>query len=209
MLPNLIERIDWQKSGGLVPAIVQDAQTLQVLMLGFMNIEALSATLNSNEVTFFSRTKDRIWTKGESSGRKLNMKSIQIDCDQDTLLIMAEPRGPTCHTGSVSCFTKEAGPGLGFLAQLEKLIDERYGQFESNSNLESYTVALFREGLDRMAQKVGEEAIETVIAAKNNSLQDLNGEVADLFFHTLVLLRAKKSSLSQVVELLRARQGLR
>lgn len=192
--------IDFTKySDGLVPAIIQDDQTGKVLMLGFMNEEALDKTQEINKVTFYSRSKKRLWTKGEESGNFLELKSILTDCDNDTLLIKAHPAGPVCHTGADTCFneinTKD------FLFTLQEIISER----QAKPSDKSYTSGLFQKGINTIAQKVGEEAIELVIEAKDQNNERFLNEAADLLFHYLVLLRAKNFSLSNVVELLQQR----
>lgn len=197
-----LPKLDWKKTNGLVPAIVQDAATRQVLMLGYMNAEALRKTLRTKKVTFFSRTKGRLWTKGESSGHFLKVVSVAVDCDNDTLLIQADPIGPTCHRGTVSCFGDGAREGgVGFLAHLEQFLDERI----KGGDTSSYTVRLAREGVGRVAQKVGEEGLETALAAVAGKDKDFAGEAADLLYHLLVLLRVKKLALAEVVGVLRER----
>jgi phosphoribosyl-ATP pyrophosphohydrolase/phosphoribosyl-AMP cyclohydrolase len=181
---------DFEKSGGLLPAVIQDARTLEVLMLGFMNEEALRKTEAEGRVTFFSRSKNRLWTKGESSGNYLNVKSIHTDCDQDTILILAEPDGPTCHTGSRSCFN--TAYNQNFLFQLERIVADRY----SHPAEGSYVNKLHARGLNKIAQKVGEEAVETVIAALNEPEQNLIDEASDLLFHLIVLLKEKNLNLA-------------
>jgi len=206
VIPTHLQNIDWKKMDGMLPAVVQDADTLQVLMVGYMNEAALSATMESKKVTFFSRSKNRLWTKGETSENYLNLVSVEADCDNDSLLVMARPVGPTCHKETTSCFGEAAAPGLGFLGKLWNVVDQRYAESQKpGSEKVSYTASLFREGLDRMAQKVGEEGVEVVIAAKNDDREELKGEAADLFFHTMVLLRAKSLTLADVVEKLRGR----
>ncbi len=202
-----IDKLDFKKGGGLLPAIIQDAATGQVLMLGYMNKKALKKTLKKKQVTFYSRSKERLWTKGETSGNTLELVDIQPDCDDDTLLILANPQGPTCHTGEDSCFHqkdfKRGAADLRFLTQLEALIKSR----EKEMPDDSYTTYLFEKGLDKIAQKVGEEATETVIEAKNNKKKKFVGEVADLVFHLMVLLREKKVSLKKVVKELEKRHN--
>jgi phosphoribosyl-ATP pyrophosphohydrolase/phosphoribosyl-AMP cyclohydrolase len=195
--------LDWQKGDGLLPAVIQDADTLQVLMLGYMNAEALQATINSGTVVFYSRSKARLWKKGETSGNTLAVIKVEADCDADTLLITARPQGPTCHRETTSCFGDATAPGLGFLGKLWSVVDQRYRQRPAGS----YTTKLFEEGIDRMAQKVGEEGVEVAIAAKNPDDEALVGEVADLFFHAMVLLRARSLDLAAVVDKLRRRHG--
>ena len=196
---------------GLAPAIVQDADTGQVLMLGYMNEEAWAQTQREGRVTFFSRSKNRLWTKGESSGNFLIVVSLHIDCDADTVLVRALPSGPTCHRGTVSCFEQPgqvqvpAAP-IGFLASLERLIVERR-QFPERAPT-SYTVSLFEKGIAKIAQKVGEEAVETVIDAVGGSRKTLPGEVADLLYHLLVLLVASGVPMAEVIAVLQERHSL-
>jgi phosphoribosyl-ATP pyrophosphohydrolase/phosphoribosyl-AMP cyclohydrolase len=191
---------DFTKSpDGLVPAIIQDANTKTILMLAFMNKEAFEKTRKEGKVTFFSRSKKRLWTKGETSGNFLNVKSILLDCDSDTILIKAIPDGPACHTGSDTCFNeKNTGD---FLQELQKIIADR----KNNPSEKSYTSSLFKEGLNRMAQKVGEEATELIIEAKDNNAGLFKNEAADLIFHLLVLLEAKNVSLNDVIGVLEKR----
>lgn len=197
----LSERPDFEKGGGLVPAIVQDSQTSKVLMLGYMNEAALEKTLQEGRVTFFSRSKNRLWTKGESSGHFLQAQHIALDCDRDTLLIKARPAGPVCHTGQDTCFA-ETNVSDDFLYQLEATIQLRRDQPAEGS----YTASLFRKGMNKIAQKVGEEAVELVIEAKDDNNRELFlGEAADLMFHYLVLLSAKGYALEDVVEVLKKR----
>lgn len=198
-----LECIDWDKGGGLVPAIVQHAEDGRVLMLGWMNREALIATRDSGSVTFWSRSKGRLWTKGETSGHALRVVDIAIDCDGDTLLVLAEPRGPTCHRGTDTCFDPAPPPGLAFLAELDALIEGR----RSAAPEGSYTSALFARGLPRIAQKLGEEGVETALAAVTGDDDAVLGEAADLLYHLLVLLRARGLSLAQLVARLRARHA--
>ena len=200
-------RLDWAKGDGLLPAIVQHWLSGEVLMLGYMNVDALTQTQATGKVTFYSRSKQRLWTKGESSGHGLALKSIRIDCDADTLLIQAEPHGPTCHRGTSSCFgdSAEAGPPLGFLGELDALVASRYAERPAGS----YTTALFENGIRRMAQKVGEEGVETALAAVVQDDASLLGEAADLIFHLTVMLRARGLSLADVALLLSARHTAR
>lgn len=192
--------INFSKSpDGLIPAIIQDALTSQVLMLGFMNEEALAKTKLEGKVTFYSRTKERLWTKGETSNNFLLVKDILIDCDNDTILIKAAPQGPTCHTGDISCFGK-VNDTFG-LQELEKVIRDR----KNNPTEKSYTASLFEKGINKIAQKVGEEAVEIVIEAKDNNDELFLGEAADLMFHYLVLLQAKGFTLAEVVKVLEGR----
>ena len=195
-----IRDIDFDKGNGLVPAVVQDASSGRVLMLGYMNEEALQTTLDSELVTFYSRTKDRLWTKGETSGNHLRLVSVVQDCDADTLLVEALSIGPVCHTGDSTCFGNRF-TGLSFLRYLEDVIDHRHDY----PNDKSYTSSLFRKGIDMIAQKVGEEAVEVVIASKNEDKELLLGEVADLVYHMLVLLRAKNIKYSEVLQVLQER----
>jgi len=191
--------LDFSKYNGLIPTIIQDNQTQQVLMLGYMNEEALQKTQEENTVTFFSRSKNRLWTKGETSGNFLKVVSIKEDCDQDALLIKVIPNGPTCHKGTTSCFANEAK--ISFLNELENVIEERI----ANLNSDSYVASLFQKGINKVAQKVGEEAIELVIEAKDNNSDLFLGEAADLLFHYLILLKAKGFGLQNVESVLLAR----
>jgi len=193
--------IDFDKSDGLVPVIIQHAQTLQVLMLGYMNAAAYKKTVAEQRVTFFSRSKQRLWTKGETSGNFLTVKQISVDCDQDTLLVKAIPTGPTCHTGSTSCFGEETPKG--FLYALEGVIHER---IDSDAD-DSYTNKLYRRGMNKIAQKVGEEAVELVIEAKDDNLDLFKGEAADLLYHFLILLKAKDVRLTTIEATLKKRIG--
>jgi len=194
-------KVDFKKySDGLVPAVIQDAKTNKVLMLGFMNAEALIKTSELQKVTFFSRSKNRLWTKGEESGNYLFVKEIRSDCDNDTLLIKVEPAGPVCHTGADTCWDEKNESG-NFLLQLEDIITER----KNNSTQKSYTSSLFESGINKIAQKVGEEAIELVIEAKDDNAVLFKNEAADLLFHYLVLLQAKGYKLDDVIEVLKER----
>lgn len=199
----------WDKSGGLLPAVVQDARTARVLMLGYMNREALETTLTQKRVTFFSRSKNRLWTKGETSQHFLELVSIAADCDNDSLLVTAHPIGPTCHTGSQSCFgdaiTTLDGAGLAFLLQLESIIEHRIASQPSGS----YTAKLWAQGLNRMAQKVGEEGVEVTLAGVTGSEQQLISESADLLFHLALLLKSRDLSLRTVIEELEKRHTAR
>jgi phosphoribosyl-AMP cyclohydrolase / phosphoribosyl-ATP pyrophosphohydrolase len=190
---------DFDKIGGLIPAIIQDYATAQVLMLGYMNAEALAKTQAEGRVTFFSRSKSRLWTKGETSGNYLNVKDITIDCDNDTMLIQVQPTGVVCHTGTETCFGE--GTAKGFLYKLEQTIANRSESGDENS----YTNSLLKRGINKVAQKVGEEAIEVVIEAKDNNDQLFKNESADLLFHFLVLLRAKGFTLEDIEEVLKSR----
>ncbi|CAL1520091.1 bifunctional phosphoribosyl-AMP cyclohydrolase/phosphoribosyl-ATP diphosphatase HisIE [Chitinophaga sp. MM2321] len=194
-------QIDFQKSAdGLVPAIIQDPATNKVLMLGYMNQEALDKTLAEKKVTFFSRSKNRLWTKGEESGNFLLLQDIKIDCDHDTLLIKANPVGPVCHTGADTCWD-EQNVSNDFLAKLESVITDR----KNNPSEKSYTSQLFARGINKMAQKVGEEAVEVVIEAKDNNDNLFLNESADLLFHYLILLQAKGFQLADVIAVLKER----
>ncbi len=192
-------QIDFDKGNGLVPVIIQDDKTLQVLMLGYMNEAALAQTQKENKVTFFSRSKNRLWTKGESSGHFLMVKNIEIDCDQDTILIQATPQGPTCHKGTTSCFGREISKG--FLYQLEQTIHDRI----DNEVADSYTSKLYKRGINKVAQKVGEEAIELVIEAKDDNADLFKNEAADLLYHLLILLKAKNFTLEEIEVVLKDR----
>lgn len=191
--------IDFNKNGGLVPVIIQNSRTLQVLMLGYMNEEALNKTINEGKVTFFSRSKQRLWTKGEQSGNFLFVDQILPDCDNDTILIKANPQGPTCHTGSTSCFKEETAKG--FLYELEKVIEQRIAEKSENS----YTSKLFSRGVNKVAQKVGEEAVELVIESKDDNLDLFKNEAADLLYHFLILLKTKEINLTDIEEVLKGR----
>ncbi len=196
-----ITTLDFKKGNGLIPAIVQDDRTMEVLMLGYMNQEAVQKTLDSKKVTFFSRTKNRLWTKGETSGHFLTVVGIEQDCDNDTLLIRAIPAGPTCHKGTKSCFGDFADAPLEWLPLLEAVIEQR----KKDDNPEnSYTARLFQRGLPRMAQKVGEEGVETALAAVTDD-PNFIGEASDLIFHLLILLNAKGYRLTDVSRYLRTR----
>ncbi|MBP6635890.1 MAG: bifunctional phosphoribosyl-AMP cyclohydrolase/phosphoribosyl-ATP diphosphatase HisIE [Paludibacter sp.] len=186
--------IDFSKSNGLVPAIIQDYMTSKVLMLGYMNEEALKKTQETGQVTFFSRTKDRLWTKGEESGNFLNVKSIDVDCDNDTLLIKVIPVGPVCHTGTDTCWGESNQGDISFLKFLQEFIEVRHAEMPEGS----YTTSLFNKGINRMAQKVGEEAVETVIEATNGTEEGFLYEASDLVYHLIVLLRSKGYSLDDI-----------
>lgn len=198
-----IDALAWDKQDGLLPAVIQDAANLRVLMLGYMDRAALQLTLDSGHVTFFSRSKQRLWTKGESSGHYLDLVSIETDCDRDTLLVRARPHGPTCHLGRDSCFPSAPGDELAFLGELDGLIAER----ERERPAGSYTTKLFEKGVRSIAQKVGEEGVETALAAVVQDDAALCGEAADLLFHLQVLLRARGLSLGDAVAVLRERHG--
>lgn len=196
--------IDFNKnSDGLVPAIIQDAQTLNVLMLGYMNQEAFDKTESTGKVTFFSRTKDKIWTKGEESGNFLNLVDIKLDCDSDSLLIKVNPVGPTCHTGTDTCWSEDNLESYGFISKLEDTIKNR---IENADASKSYVASLFKKGINKVAQKVGEEAVEVVIEAKDNNDELFLNESADLLFHYLMLLQAKGYKLNDVVNVLKSRE---
>lgn len=192
-------KIDFTKDNGLVPVIIQDAISAQVLMLGYMNEEAFEKTKAEKRVTFFSRSKNRLWTKGETSGNFLNVVDLQVDCDQDTILIKANPDGPTCHTGSVTCFGEEFSKG--FIYKLEETIADRIDSDDPNS----YTNKLYKRGINKVAQKVGEEAVELVIEAKDNNDELFLNEAADLMYHYLILLKAKGKKLEDVEMVLKER----
>ena len=210
-------KIDFEKGGGLVPAIIQDAETKNVLMLGYMNEEAYQKTLDTKKVTFWSRSRKCLWTKGETSGNFLDLVSIKVDCDNDTLLVKAHPHGPTCHTGTDTCWGEETKilvqttptpPNLGgekdtllFLTELQDFIDKRHEEMPEGS----YTTKLFKDGVNKIAQKVGEEAIETVIEATNGSNEKLAYEASDMLYHLLVLLTSKGMRIEQIIEELQKR----
>jgi len=191
--------IDFNKGLGLVPVIIQNAQTMQVLMLGYMNKEAFDQTIETKKVTFYSRSKQRLWMKGESSGNTLSVIDIKMDCDQDSLLIFVNPKGPTCHTGSTSCFKEETAKG--FIYELEKTISDRINSNDSKS----YTNELYQKGINKIAQKVGEEAVELVIEAKDSNDELFKNEAADLLYHLLILLKAKHQSFSSIERVLKSR----
>jgi phosphoribosyl-ATP pyrophosphohydrolase/phosphoribosyl-AMP cyclohydrolase len=198
------KKIDFSKLNGLVPCIVQDVKTLRVLMLGFMNEEAYNKTLKEKRVTFYSRSKNRLWTKGETSGNFLELEDLIIDCDNDTLLIKATPLGPACHTGADTCFNeKNEKPGDWSINKLEDTIQER----KLNPKKGSYTNTLLDSGINKVAQKVGEEAVELVIEAKDDNKDLFLGEAADLMYHYLVLLAAKGYTLNDVTEVLKQRHS--
>jgi len=193
--------LDFDKQGGLIPAIVQDSQTGKVLMLGFMNEEAYRKTIETNKVTFFSRSRQCLWTKGETSGNFLNVVNILTDCDMDTLLIKANPAGPVCHTGADTCFSEKNTADILFLKHLEDFIVRRRQEMPEGS----YTTSLFQQGINRMAQKVGEEAVETIIEATNGTDEKLISETADLLYHLIVLLTDKGIKLDEIVAELKKR----
>ena len=196
--------IDFNKnSDGLVPAIIQDATTKNVLMLGYMNQEAFSKTQETKKVTFYSRTKNRLWTKGEESGNFLNLVDIKLDCDNDTLLIQVNPVGPTCHKGSDTCWNEGNDNSYGFITKLEDTITSRIEDADASK---SYVASLFKKGINKIAQKVGEEAVEVVIEAKDDNDDLFLSESADLLFHYLMLLQAKGFKLNDVVNVLKGRE---
>lgn len=202
-MTSLADRIDWEKVDGLVPAIVQHAITGRVLMLGYMSAEALQKTTSCRQVTFFSRSRQKIWTKGETSGNTLELKAIELDCDADTLLVAAIPAGPTCHRETTSCFDRDTEqPGFGFIGQLEGIIRERM----EGGSAESYTVQLVNAGVQRIAQKVGEEGVEVALASMKGDRNELVAETADLLYHLLVLLQHQGASFAAVAGELARRQ---
>lgn len=200
---DALESLDWAKGDGLLPAIVQHWRSGEILMLGYMNRAALGATRASGKVTFFSRGRQRLWCKGESSGNHLLLKSLHVDCDADCILVRAEPLGPTCHRGTPTCFADAPALPLAFLSVLDALVDSRHAERPPGS----YTTQLFAAGLHKIAQKVGEEGVETALAGAAQGDAELLGESADLLFHLLVLLRARGLALAQVVELLQSRHS--
>ena len=196
--------IDFDKMDGLVPAIIQDADTAKVLMLGFMNREAYDKTMETGKVTFYSRTRKRLWTKGEESGNFLHVVSVKADCDRDTLLIQVHPVGPVCHTGTDTCWGEKNEPPVMFLKELQDFINVRHTEMPEGS----YTTSLFRSGVNKMAQKVGEEAVETVIEACNGTDDRLIYESADLLYHLIVLLTSKGYSIEDIARELKERHGV-
>jgi phosphoribosyl-ATP pyrophosphohydrolase/phosphoribosyl-AMP cyclohydrolase len=196
-------QIDFAKGNGLVPVVIQDNNTLQVLMLGYMNEDAFKKTIEENKVTFFSRSKNRLWTKGETSGNYLYVDEITADCDHDSILIKASPAGPTCHTGSTSCFGDETAKG--FIYKLENIINQRI----KDNTEESYTNKLYKKGINKVAQKVGEEAVELVIESKDNDIDLFKNEAADLLYHFLILLKAKDTDLQSIEEVLKMRHEVK
>jgi phosphoribosyl-AMP cyclohydrolase / phosphoribosyl-ATP pyrophosphohydrolase len=197
-----MEQIDFSKGNGLVPVVIQDNNTLQVLMVGYMNEEAFEKTLKEKKVTFFSRSKNRLWTKGETSGNHLFVKEILNDCDNDSLLIKVNPAGPVCHTGSTSCFGEETSQG--FIFELENIINQRI----NDDTAESYTNKLYKKGINKVAQKVGEEAVELLIEAKDDNRVLFENEAADLLYHFLILLKAKNVKFSDVEDVLKKRHEM-
>ena len=201
-MPDInIDQIDWEKGDGLVPAVIQDVHNGHVLMLGYMNQAALSHTLNSGKVTFFSRSKNRLWTKGETSGNWIDYVSGEMDCDADTILIQARPHGPVCHTGSISCFNNIAPDNTQFLGQLGSLIADRHAAMPAGS----YTTSLFTDGKARIAQKVGEEGVELALARMKDDGTEIANETADLLFHIMVLLQDAGLTLGDVIKVLKER----
>ena len=199
-----INELAWDKMDGLLPCVVQDARGGKVLMQGYMTPDAIRASLETGKVTFYSRSKARLWTKGETSGNTLELKALSADCDQDSLLALAHQTGPTCHTGSETCWLDEAPtPEISFISDLERLIASRKGA-DSDS---SYTASLYASGIKRIAQKVGEEGVETALAATVQDLDELKNESADLLYHLLVLLQASNLSLSDVIQVLKQRHA--
>ena len=197
-------KVNFKKySNGLVPAVIQDAETEKVLMLGFMNEAALNKTNELQQITFFSRSKNRLWTKGEESGNYLFVKEIKVDCDQDSLLIKVDPAGPVCHTGADTCWN-EKNVSDNFLEKLENIIAER----KNNPDEKSYTSSLFEKGINKIAQKVGEEAVELIIEAKDDQVDLFKGEAADLLFHYLILLQAKGFKLNDIIKVLESRHAM-
>ena len=196
-------KFDWTKMNGLLPAIVQDAASGEILMLGYMDRAALDATLADKMVTFHSRSKNALWRKGETSGNILDLVEVRMDCDRDALLVLATPRGPTCHTGTTSCFGAEGPPGVGFIGELERVIQSRAGADPTTS----YTARLLEEGPARAAQKVGEEGVETALAGRCGDDAELVSEAADLVYHLTVLLKARGLAWGDVVLKLKARKG--
>lgn len=196
---DLTNQIDFEKGEGLVPAIIQDVKTQKVLMLGYMNKESYEKTIETGKVTFYSRTRKKLWTKGEESGNFLELKDLSLDCDNDTLLVQVAPVGPVCHLGTDTCWADEnKSSSIDFLLQLQQVIAER----KKNLSEKSYTASLFKKGINKIAQKVGEEAVELVIEAKDDDKDLFMGEAADLMFHYLVLLAAKNYKLEEVVDVL-------
>jgi phosphoribosyl-AMP cyclohydrolase / phosphoribosyl-ATP pyrophosphohydrolase len=191
--------INFNKDNGLVPVVIQDNNTLQVLMVGYMNEEAFEKTRKENKVTFFSRSKNRLWTKGETSGNFLYVKEIKPDCDNDSVLIKVDPAGPVCHTGSTSCFGEETAKG--FIYRLEQIINQRI----DNDAGDSYTNKLFKKGINKVAQKVGEEAVELIIEAKDDNIDLFKNEAADLLYHLLILLKTKGLYLQSIEDVLKER----
>jgi phosphoribosyl-ATP pyrophosphohydrolase/phosphoribosyl-AMP cyclohydrolase len=201
---DIINRAEWAKGDGLLPAIIQNPDTGAILMLGYMNKDAYEATIKGGQVTFFSRSKQRLWTKGETSGNTLDLVSVELDCDNDTLLIMARPNGPTCHTGTTTCFNDKNLPATLFLNQLQNLIAARHKDMPQGS----YTTSLFTEGKARIAQKVGEEGVELALARMKDDSNEVTNEAADLLFHMMVLLQDAGLSLGDVIGVLQSRHKI-
>jgi phosphoribosyl-ATP pyrophosphohydrolase/phosphoribosyl-AMP cyclohydrolase len=201
---DIINRAEWAKGDGLLPAIIQNPDTGAILMLGYMNKDAYGATIKGGQVTFFSRSKQRLWTKGETSGNTLDLVSVELDCDNDTLLIMARPNGPTCHTGTTTCFNDKNLPATLFLNQLQNLIVARHKDMPQGS----YTTSLFTEGKARIAQKVGEEGVELALARMKDDSNEVTNEAADLLFHMMVLLQDAGLSLGDVIGVLQSRHKI-
>ena len=197
-----IKQLNFDKGNGLIPCVIQDSTTKDVLMLGYMNAEAVEKTISLGKVTFWSRTKERLWTKGEESGNHLLVEQIDVDCDNDTLLIKAKALGPTCHTGTTTCWGAEDSSNIMFLSKLQSVIQDR----KSNPSEKSYTTSLFQKGINKVAQKVGEEAVELVIEAKDENDDLFLNEAADLMYHYIVLLTAKGFTLEDVVRVLEKRE---
>ena len=198
-----IETLAWEKVDNLIPAIIQDAKTLQVLMLGYVNPAALQQTITENRITLYSRSKQRLWTKGETSGNFLKLINVLTDCDNDSLLFLVEPAGPCCHLNTVSCFDATDAPGLGLLAKLTDVIEQRYHHYSD----ESYTANLFKKGIKRIAQKVGEEGIEVALAAMADNKEEITNEAADLIYHLLILLKQVDLDIWLVLAELRRRNN--
>ena len=199
-------QLDFDKMGGLIPAVIQDSRTRQVLMLGYMNQEALDQTIEKNLVCFYSRSKKRLWTKGETSGNFLQLVKMHVDCDNDSLLIQVIPKGPACHKGTVSCFETDCEDGKGFITQLEEILEDRIKTFDEGS---SYTSKMFKKGPKAIAQKVGEEAVELILEAENGQLEDFENESADLMYHFLLLLKSRGRSFGSIERCLYNRSQLK
>ncbi len=198
-----IQELAWEKMEGLLPVTVQDANSARALMQGYMNEDALKQTISSGKVTFFSRSKNRLWMKGESSGHTLALIDISADCDNDAILVLAKPNGPTCHTGAKSCWFNSQTADYTFLSELEQLVASR----KTDAPASSYTASLYQQGIKRIAQKVGEEGVEAALAAATGDLEELKNEAADLMYHLMVLLQATDLSMADVVEVLKQRHA--
>ncbi len=198
-----MNNIDFKKGDGLVPVIIQDSVTDKVLMLGYMNEESYKKTIETKKVTFYSRSRQKLWVKGETSGNFLNLVEVKLDCDNDSLLIKVEPVGPACHTGDDTCWGEKNVASYGFLSRLESVIEDRY----NNPDEKSYTCHLFKKGINKIAQKVGEEAVETIIEAKDNNDDLFKNEVADLMYQLMVLIKDKKITYSEIMEVLEQRHS--